>query len=120
GTIEYLGREDDQVKVRGYRIELGEIETALNNQANIKEAVVIAKAHLGSKHLVAYCVLEAQSILEVQGIKDNLSVSLPEYMVPNFIIEIDKIPLTPNGKTDRKQLETLSLEVESTTQYVAP
>ncbi|WP_452600487.1 AMP-binding protein, partial [Pontimicrobium sp. MEBiC06410] len=47
GTIEYLGREDDQVKVRGYRIELGEIETALNNQANIKEAVVIAKAHLG-------------------------------------------------------------------------
>ncbi|WP_452600547.1 non-ribosomal peptide synthetase, partial [Pontimicrobium sp. MEBiC06410] len=120
GTIEYLGREDDQVKVRGYRIELGEIETALNNQANIKEAVVIAKAHLGSKHLVAYCVLEAQSILEVQAIKDNLSVSLPEYMVPNFIIEIDKIPLTPNGKTDRKQLETLSLEVESTTQYVAP
>ena len=120
GTIEYLGRKDNQVKVRGYRIELGEIENTLNTITNIKESVVIAKDHLGSKQIAAYCVLEDNATLEVEAIKQTLAISLPDYMVPSFIQEIEAIPLTPNGKTDRKQLERLALTVESTTAYVAP
>ncbi|MEM0940330.1 MAG: amino acid adenylation domain-containing protein [Bacteroidota bacterium] len=121
GNIEFLGRIDHQVKIRGYRIELGEIEAVLNSYENLQHAVVIAKEHAGSKQLVAYCVPKNENEeLEVQELKSYLSKSLPEYMIPAFFIFITEIPLTPNGKTDRKALMARELEVTGTSEYVAP
>ncbi len=120
GKLDYLGRADDQVKIRGYRIELGEIEITLNSHPNVKEGVVVAKEHLGSKQLVAYCVLEAEAVFDIQELKRHLSNSLPDYMVPGFIMPIELIPLTPNRKIDRKQLMSMDLEVTSIHEYVAP
>ncbi|MEM9896903.1 MAG: amino acid adenylation domain-containing protein, partial [Bacteroidota bacterium] len=121
GNIEFLGRMDHQVKIRGYRIELGEIETVLNSYETIQHAVVIAKEHTGSKQLVAYCVPKKEGEeLEVEKLKSYLSKSLPEYMIPAFFIPIDEIPLTSNGKTERKALMVRELEVTSTSEYVAP
>ena len=121
GNIEFLGRIDHQVKIRGFRVELGEIDTALNNHKDIQNAVVIAKEHSESKQLVAYCVLKNKDKeLDVQELKAYLSKTLPDYMVPAFIITIDQIPLTPNGKTNRKALMAMELEITGTGEYVAP
>ncbi|MEM0941335.1 MAG: amino acid adenylation domain-containing protein [Bacteroidota bacterium] len=121
GNIEFLGRMDHQVKIRGYRIELGEIEAALNSHETIENAVVTAKEHAGSKQLVAYCVPKKEDKeLEVQKLKSFLSKSLPEYMVPAFFIFIVEIPLTFNGKTDRKALLERKLEISDTSEYVPP
>ncbi len=121
GTIEFLGRVDQQVKIRGYRIELGEIETRLNSRKDIRNSVVVAKEHTGSKQLVAYYVAENNGDkLDSLELKDHLSKHLPEYMVPNFIEPIEAIPLTPNGKIDRKFLQLKPLKVVRKKEYVAP
>ncbi|WP_345027411.1 amino acid adenylation domain-containing protein [Flavivirga jejuensis] len=121
GNLEFLGRIDDQVKIRGYRIELGEIEYTLNQHGSIQNSVVIAKEHLGTKQLVAYSVpaIEGEKI-DPHLIKEFLSRSLPEYMIPSFIISLDMIPLTTNGKIDRKALNRKELEIASVHAYVAP
>ncbi|MGF6109832.1 non-ribosomal peptide synthase/polyketide synthase [Pseudomonas frederiksbergensis] len=103
GVIEYLGRLDHQVKLRGLRIELGEIETRLMQHPLVREAVVLVQ---GGKHLVGYLVLEnAESDAQwQQTLKAWLLGSLPEYMVPTYLMPLAKLPVTANGKLDRKAL----------------
>ncbi|MFS2197920.1 amino acid adenylation domain-containing protein [Pseudomonas sp. Pseusp3] len=103
GVIEYLGRLDHQVKMRGLRIELGEIETRLMQHALVREAVVLVQ---GGKHLVAYLVLDNASADPQwpQTLKAWLLGSLPEYMVPTYLMPLDALPVTANGKLDRKTL----------------
>ncbi|HLP62487.1 MAG TPA: amino acid adenylation domain-containing protein, partial [Candidatus Deferrimicrobium sp.] len=104
GNIEFLGRIDQQVKIRGFRIELGEIENRLLKHDHVKEAVVIDRQDRGEKYLCAYIVPLSNFVLEAAELKNYLSGSLPDYMIPAFFIEIAKIPLNPNGKIDRKAL----------------
>lgn len=103
-NIEFLERSDDQVKIRGYRIEIGEIESVLAKFQKISQYAVIAVDDENTgKKLVAYVV--ATDVLDKEDIKTHLLQSLPEYMVPKIIIQIDKIPLTSNGKVDKRELQ---------------
>ncbi len=105
GDIQFLGRIDHQVKIRGYRIELGEIENRLLTHPDIKDAVVIAveeKNEVSQKYLCSYIVLHKP--LTALELNTYLSKELPDYMIPTYFVPINKIPLTPNGKLDRKAL----------------
>ncbi|HLP46995.1 MAG TPA: amino acid adenylation domain-containing protein, partial [Candidatus Kapabacteria bacterium] len=103
GNIEFLGRIDYQVKIRGFRIELEEIEKHLLKCDSIKEAVVLARTEdSGDKYLCAYIVAIEENI--VAGLREYLSNELPDYMIPSYFVPLDKIPLSPNGKIDRKAL----------------
>ncbi|MCP5102896.1 MAG: amino acid adenylation domain-containing protein, partial [bacterium] len=102
GNIEFLGRIDQQVKIRGYRVELGEIESQLLKHPGIKEAVVIDRVgEDAEKYLCAYIVLDGE---DITGLKEYLSEELPGYMIPLFFVPVEEIPLTANGKVDRKAL----------------
>jgi len=108
GSIEYLGRNDQQVKVRGYRIELGEIESRLLEYPGIREAVVLVREDAqpetpGLKQLVAYFV-SGNTPVDLAELREHLRQSLPEYMVPAAYVQLPRFPLTPNGKIDRKTL----------------
>ncbi|HEP8040159.1 TPA: non-ribosomal peptide synthase/polyketide synthase [Pseudomonas aeruginosa] len=128
GVIEYVGRVDHQVKVRGFRIELGEIEACLGEHPAVREALVIAVEGAAGAQLVAYLVPQAEALasatLEVQAalrneLKALLRDNLPEYMVPAHLLFLERLPLSPNGKVDRKALPApdASLLQEA---YVAP
>jgi acyl carrier protein len=105
GNIEYLGRADNQVKIRGFRIELGEIETALEQHPTVQQSVVVALGgELGGKILVAYVVLKEGSTITNSKLRGYLKQRLPEYMVPGAFVVLEKLPLTTNGKVDRKAL----------------
>jgi acyl carrier protein len=105
GTIEFLGRIDHQVKIRGFRIELGEIESVLAQHPEINEVVVtVREDQPGDKRLIAYLTHSQQELLDVNAIRLFLKEMLPEYMVPSAFVLLDKFPLTPNGKIDRKSL----------------
>ncbi|HYO12245.1 MAG TPA: amino acid adenylation domain-containing protein, partial [Thermoanaerobaculia bacterium] len=105
GAIEYLGRTDDQVKIRGVRIELQEIEAVLRRHSNVGEAVVVARREEpGGPRLVAYVVLAAGAAFDVDGARAFLARSLPEAMVPADFVTLEAMPLSPNGKVDRKAL----------------
>ncbi|MGB7605272.1 MAG: amino acid adenylation domain-containing protein, partial [Lutisporaceae bacterium] len=118
GNIEFLGRIDNQVKIRGYRIELGEIESQLLKAEEIKEAVVLDKQDgQGNKYLCAYIVSERE--ITVPELRKNLSQSLPDYMIPTYFIQIEKIPLTPNGKINRRALPEPDGEINTGVEYVA-
>ncbi|MFF2548114.1 amino acid adenylation domain-containing protein [Kitasatospora sp. NPDC058063] len=121
GTLECLGRADGQVKVRGYRIELGEIESALREHTSVRDAVVTAQedAH-GDKSLVAYLVPAGGSGLDTAALREFLSRSLPEYMVPAVFVTLDAIPLTNSGKVDHKALPASATTALSRAAYVAP
>ena len=112
GTIEFLGRNDFQVKIRGYRIELGEIEARMAEHEGVREAVVIAREDtVGDQRLVAYYTgAEANGSgkegIGAEQLRQHLSASLPEYMVPAAYVRLERLPLTPNGKIDRKALPT--------------
>ncbi|EQB9790684.1 condensation domain-containing protein, partial [Clostridium botulinum] len=118
GNIKFLGRMDNQVKIRGYRIELGEIEKEILKNEEIKEVIVVdRKDQSGSKYICAYVV--AKSELNLDKIKEDIANELPIYMVPSYIIQLDSMPLTQNGKIDKKALP----EVDITTiakEYIAP
>ncbi|WP_144716314.1 non-ribosomal peptide synthetase [Flavobacterium anhuiense] len=119
GNIEYIGRKDNQVKIRGYRIELGEIENALSLVAGISQCCVLAKEDAsGNIRLVGYVVSEEK--LDKTYLQDQLKSSLPEYMVPMIWVELDQMPLTSNGKLDRKSLPEPESSDLSTKEYVAP
>jgi amino acid adenylation domain-containing protein len=105
GAIEYLGRLDFQVKIRGFRIELGEIEAALLKHAAIAEAIAIATDDvLVEKQLVAYLVSSKEAAPSIEDLRKWLLTGLPDYMVPARFIFLDKMPLLPSGKVDRKAL----------------
>ncbi|MBT2572354.1 amino acid adenylation domain-containing protein, partial [Bacillus sp. ISL-51] len=119
GNIEYAGRMDEQVKIRGYRIELGEIEAALLQAEAIKEAVVIAREDVhGFKQLCAYYV--SGQPLTVSRLREQLSHDLPGYMVPAYFIELEKMPLTSNGKINRKGLPAPDFRLQDRAEYKAP
>lgn len=105
GAIEFLGREDSQVKIRGYRVELGEIESALTQHPNVCAATIAAiKDARGSGRLVAYVVPKVQHALSTGELRSFLKESLPDYMLPTVFVFVDLLPLTSNGKVDRKSL----------------
>ncbi|MEZ4692105.1 MAG: amino acid adenylation domain-containing protein [Ignavibacteria bacterium] len=119
GNIEYLGRADEQVKIRGYRIELGEIENALQECELVKQAVVLVKQSAeGSKRLVGYVVSEGE--YDKDEIIKYLSKRLPDYMVPAMWVKMDKLPLTQNGKVDRRALPEIDGSELMSKEYVAP
>ncbi|HAU86033.1 MAG TPA: non-ribosomal peptide synthetase, partial [Lachnospiraceae bacterium] len=116
GNIEYLGRIDEQVKIRGFRIELGEIESHIREIEGVKDSAVIAREDAsGDKAIYAYYT---GSGVSVSDIRDRLIEVLPEYMIPAYMMEIDSIPVTRNGKVDKRALP--DIEVSSTEEYVAP
>jgi len=121
GTIEYLGRSDHQVKIRGLRIELGEIESTLATLEAVRDVVVLAREDsAGDQRLVAYLVAyEGQAMPDVAQLRTILLRTLPEYMVPGYFITLDQLPLTSNGKVDRKALPAPDL-AQSDVAYVAP
>ena len=107
GAIDYLGRIDHQVKIRGFRVELGEIEAQLGAQPGVAEAVVVARDSQIGKQLVGYLVadpLPADEAAWLAGIKAALKVELPEHMVPSILMRLDRMPLSPNGKLERRAL----------------
>jgi len=105
GEIEFLGRIDHQVKIRGYRVELGEIETTLNKQPGVCECVVVAREQSpGQKQLVAYVVPDKGAACDATSLRNQLKQHLPEYMVPAVFMFLEKLPLTPSGKVDRRSL----------------
>ncbi|EJV87811.1 non-ribosomal peptide synthetase [Bacillus cereus] len=118
GNLEFLGRIDQQVKIRGYRIELSEIEKQLEKHIAVKEAVVIdRKSENGGKYLCGYIVGEDN--ISIQELKEELKKELPDYMIPTYIMQLEKLPLTPNSKIDKKELPEPNLSsIEN--EYVAP
>jgi amino acid adenylation domain-containing protein len=103
GNLEYLGRQDRQVKLRGFRIELAEIEAALEQQPGVRQALVELREDTpGDQRLTAYLMSAARS--DVQMLRQALATRLPAYMVPSAFVFLDAFPLTPNGKVDRKAL----------------
>jgi len=122
GNIEFMGRIDFQVKLRGFRIELGEIESNLSRHPNINHAVVIVREDTpGDKRLVAYYTTEDDQSLEITVLKRFLLEKLPDYMIPNAFVRLDSIPLTPNGKVDRKALPVPGdKDYGASQEYVAP
>jgi amino acid adenylation domain-containing protein len=105
GDIEFAGRTDDQVKIRGYRIELGEVEAVLSSHPNVRQAAVIARDDSpAGKRLVAYVVLDDPSAAVQETLQGFLRGLLPAYMVPGVIISMPQLPLTTNGKVDRRAL----------------
>ena len=109
--IEFLGRIDHQVKLRGFRIELGEIEAVLDTHPQVQQAVVLATDDLtGNKRLVAY--LASDEAIKTALLREFLGAKLPEYMIPSIFITLDAIPLTPNGKVDRRALPAPEIRQE--------
>jgi len=119
GNIEYLGRIDHQVKIRGFRIELGEIETELLKYPSIRETVVVAKEGKdGDKYLCAYIVAERE--VTISELRDHLSLELPDYMIPSYFVQLEKMPLSSNGKADRKALPEPNSNMNTGIEYIAP
>ncbi|MBC9915657.1 non-ribosomal peptide synthetase, partial [Chitinophaga varians] len=116
GRIRFIGRIDDQVKIRGYRVEPAEIAAHLAMHELVKEAVVVAKEQDGQRLLVAYYVSE--KVLSNTVLKEFLNKRLPAYMVPAYYVQLEKIPLTLNGKVNRKALPDPNQKEEE--KYVAP
>ncbi len=117
GTIEFLGRKDHLVKISGHRIELGEIESRLMTHHSVKEAIVIEQEKESQKNLCAYIV--ADPSLEDSELRNHLARRLPYYMIPTYFVKIEKVPLTSNGKLDRKSLPNPGPSV-SANPYAAP
>jgi amino acid adenylation domain-containing protein len=128
GNVEFLGRIDHQVKIRGFRIELGEIEIQLLKHEKIKEAVVLPGEPPGrntgiqgekpGQFLSAYIVSEGE--FTIPALKEYLSKELPGYMIPSHFVRVEKIPLTPNGKVDRKALPGVGAQISTGVKFAPP
>lgn len=118
GNVEFLGRVDKQVKIRGFRVEPGEIESRLMDTGFIKEAAVLDRTdEKGDKFLCAYVVSDRKT--DGGELRDILSGVLPDYMVPSYFIQLEEIPLTPNGKVDRDRLRAMEITAGSSA-YAPP
>ncbi|MCH7322498.1 amino acid adenylation domain-containing protein [Solibacillus sp. MA9] len=118
GNIEFLGRIDKQVKIRGFRIELDGIENRLSEIVGIKAAVVVDKGEAENKYLCAYYVAEKE--YSVAELRENLKNNLPDYMIPSYFIKLKEMPLTSNGKVDRRSLPEPEGEINTGAEYEAP
>ncbi|WP_369628778.1 non-ribosomal peptide synthetase, partial [Pseudomonas syringae] len=119
GNLEYLGRNDEQVKIRGFRVELGEIEARLAEHSAVREAVVLCRQDVpGDKRLVAY--FTAQQPVDIEHLRNHLQGTLPDYMVPAAYVQLDALPLTANGKLDRKALPVPDAQALISRGYEAP
>ncbi|WP_419723549.1 AMP-binding enzyme, partial [Staphylococcus capitis] len=116
GNIQYLGRIDDQVKIRGYRIELGEIESNLLQFEDIENVAVITKS-VNENDLVLCGYIVSDKSLDLDQIKVQLRQKLPEYMVPTYMMQIESLPTTSNGKLDKKTLPEIEVQHKS---HIAP
>ncbi|HLZ60003.1 MAG TPA: condensation domain-containing protein, partial [Ktedonosporobacter sp.] len=126
GTILFVGRNDEQIKVRGYRIELGEIEAVLREHEGVRDVVVMAQPApmAGEKRLVAYVVSKEPAVLTREAMQSFLRRQLPEYMIPTTLVPLSHLPLSPHGKVDRQKLPlpawenmVLQTDAEPTTRY---
>lgn len=121
GVIEFLGREDTQVKVQGHRIELGEIEAALQRHAEVQEAIALVRgARDGDRHLLAFYVPRTGQAPEPEELRASLARSLPGYMVPSCLLAVPHLPLSANGKVDRRALLALAAERTPSTSGARP
>ncbi|MBP4137055.1 non-ribosomal peptide synthetase [Flavobacterium geliluteum] len=119
GNIEFLGRKDHQVKLRGYRIELGEIENTISQYSeDLKQVAVEVRENNQEKVLAAYLV--STTNIDKSELRSFLQAKLPDYMVPGFYIELEKLPVTPNGKIDRNSLPSISVEDIVRKEYIGP
>jgi amino acid adenylation domain-containing protein len=116
GEIEFLGRVDQQVKIRGFRVEPGEIEAQLRQLPGVREAAVVTDGSAGSARLIAYCTGEVVP----ETLRAGLASTLPDYMVPSAFVKIDALPLTANGKLDRKALPKPEQDAFASRAYEAP
>jgi thioesterase domain-containing protein len=123
GSVEYLGRNDFQVKIRGFRIELGEVEAVLARAPGVSEVVVLARADVpGARRLVAYFTASgtAATAPDARTLREHAARSLPDYMVPAAYVRLDALPVTPNGKLDRRALPAPDADASREVGYVAP
>jgi amino acid adenylation domain-containing protein len=118
GNIEFIGRKDFQVKIRGFRIELPEIEKQLQTHPDIEDAVTIVKEKAGDKFLCAYVVSHSLQEIDANDMREYLAQKLPNYMIPAYFVQLEALPLNPNGKVDRKQLPEPELKIVG--QYLEP
>jgi amino acid adenylation domain-containing protein len=121
GTLEHLGRLDDQAKMRGFRIELGEIEAVLAEHPEVRQAAVhLWQVKASDVRIVACCVPAKAGILAPIKLRKHLRAQLPEYMIPQCFLPVEEIPLTPNGKVDRRRLPTPVVSESGIGQHEAP
>jgi len=121
GTIEYLGRIDNQVKLRGFRIELGEIESVLAEHGAVRQSFAIVREDSpGNQQLVAYVLASPAAVDLPTQLRTHLSQRVPNYMVPSAIVVLESFPLTPNGKIDRRALPAPDGNSQTATEFVAP
>ncbi|MGO4773884.1 amino acid adenylation domain-containing protein, partial [Flavobacterium sp. W22_SRS_FK3] len=119
GSLEFMGRKDDQVKIRGYRIELGEIENVLLSLSGISQCCVLAKKDVNNtERLVGYVVMT--DVLNKEALQEQLKLRLPEYMIPMIWVSLEAMPITSNGKLDKKALPDPENSDLSTHKYSAP
>jgi amino acid adenylation domain-containing protein len=119
GNIEFLGRIDHQVQLRGFRVELGEIESALNNHPDLRESVVVFSEDETDKQLVGYVVANENAAVTATGLRSYLKEHLPDFMVPAAFVFLEKLPLTANGKVDRRALPAPE-RADGGVEYTAP
>jgi len=117
GELIYLGRNDNQIKIRGLRIELSEIENKLSNIEKIEKCAVVYKKEPKNPHIVAF--FTASKKLDISDVRKELSKVLPTYMIPKYMVQIDKMPITPNGKINNKELSNIEIDI-SDTNYTLP
>ncbi|AUG80427.1 hypothetical protein CFP65_5736 [Kitasatospora sp. MMS16-BH015] len=118
GAAVFLGRTDHQVKIRGHRVELGEIEAELRRDADVADAVVVAEAD--GARLTAFVVARRGRSVDTEELRQGLRLRLPEYLVPTAIAALPALPLSPNGKVDRRALPTVDQAASRTARYAAP
>lgn len=121
GNLEFVGRNDHQVKIRGHRIELGEIEATLLRQNLVREAIVVVREeNPGDQRLVAYITPQGNHSLNISHLKANLKEQLSDYLVPDTLMILNNLPLTPNGKVDRRALPIPAKGRLTTEAFIAP
>lgn len=118
GNIEFIGRIDNQIKIRGFRVELSEIERSILEHSGVKDCVVIKRTENNESYICAYIVPIDPLNFTVESIREYISKRLPEYMIPSYFVQLDKIPLTTNGKVDRKVLPLPKINIDN--EYCPP